>query len=122
METFLVRLVLMILVLLVVVPAATGNGVTVRQGGFFRGLLALVVVSLLNSGLWMLVGVGTLGAALLANVLLFGLVGLCINGAAFWLTSALLPEVLQVRSFGSACWASLIMTVASMLINHWVIL
>lgn len=122
METFIVRLVLMVLVLLVVVPAATGEGVSVRKAGFFRALLSLLVVGVLNIGLWMLVGLSTLGVALLANVLLFGLLGLLINGAAFCLASALMPNVLQVRSFSSACFASLIMTVASMLINQLVVL
>lgn len=118
LETFLVRLVLMVLVLLVVVPAATADGVSVRKAGFFRAVLSLFVVGLLNTGLWMLIGLSTLGVAVLANILLFGLVGLLINGAAFYLASALMPGVLQVRSFGSACWASLIMTVASMLIGQ----
>lgn len=122
LSTFLVHLVLMILVLLVVVPAATGNGVRVRNGGFFNALLTMFLVALLNTGLWFVVGVSTLGLALVANVLLLGLVSLVINGAAFSLASALAPEVLEVRSFGSACWASLIMTVASMMINHFIIL
>lgn len=118
METLLVRLVLMVLVLLVIVPAATDGGVRVRNAGFFRALFTLLLVGLLNTGLWMLVGLSTLGVAILANVLLFGLIGLLINGTAFVLASEILPEVLYVRSFGSACWASLIMTVASMVINH----
>ena len=122
LETFLIRLVLMILVLLVVVPAATGNGVKVREGGFFAGLWTLITVALLNAGLWTLIGMFTLGTALVANVLLFGLVGLLINGAAFSLASKLMPGTLEVRSFGSACWASLIMTVSSMLIHHFVVL
>ena len=118
LETFLVRLVLMVLVLLVVVPAATADGVAVRKAGFFRAVLSLFVVGLFNTGLWMLIGVSTLGVAVLANILLFGLVGLLINGASFYLASSLMPNVLQVRSFGSACWASLIMTVASMFIGQ----
>jgi uncharacterized membrane protein YvlD (DUF360 family) len=122
LSTFIVRLVLMALVLLVVVPGATGNGVRVRNSGFFNAVLTLFLVALLNTGLWFLVGVSTLGLALVANVLLLGLVGLVINGAAFSLASALAPDVLEVRSFGSACWASLIMTVASMLIHHFVVL
>ncbi len=120
METLLVRLVLMVLVLLVVVPAGTGGGVQVRNAGFFRALFVMLLVGLLNTGLWMLIGVSTLGVALLANVLLFGLVGLLINGAAFSLASEIFPEVLYVCSFGSACWASLIMTVASMVIHNQV--
>lgn len=122
LTTLLVRLVLMILVLLVVVPAATSNGVAVRNGGFFRGLWTLLVVGLLNTGLWILLGLSTFGAAILANILLLGLVGLAVNGAAFYIASALMPEVLEVRSFGSACFASLIMTVASLFINQIVIL
>lgn len=119
--TLFVRLVLMILVLLVLVPAATSNGVSVRNGGFFRGLWTLLVVGLLNTGLWMLLGLSTLGAAILADILLLGLVGLLVNGTAFYVASALMPGVLQVRSFGSACFAALIMTVASLLVNQIVL-
>ncbi len=118
LTTILLRLVLTILVLLVVVPPATGEGVAVRNGGFFRALLTLLVVGFLNTGLWVLVGLSTLGTALLANLLLFGMVGLLINGSAFCLAGWLMPGVLQVRSFGSACFASLIMTVAGLLINQ----
>ena len=121
LTAFVIRLVLMILVLLVVVPAATNYGVAVRQGGFFRGFLTLLIVSLLNSVLWIGLSVTTLGAALLANVLLFGLVGLLVNGASFYIAAGIMPDVLQVRNFGSACWAALIMTVASGLINTLVL-
>lgn len=122
LSTFLVRLVLMVLVLLVVVPAATGNAIRVRNSGFFNAIFTLLLVALLNTGLWFLLGISTLGLAVVANVLLLGLVSLVINGAAFSLASAMAPDVLEVRSFGSACWASLIMTVASMLIQHFVVI
>lgn len=122
LATLLAQLVITIVVLLVVVPAATDNGVKVLNGGFFSALWTLLVVGLLNTGLWAFVGVSTLGVAVLANILLFGLIGLAINGTAFWLASVLMPNTLQVRSFGSACFASLIMTVTSILVHHLVIL
>ena len=49
MLEFILRAVLMVLALLVVVPALTGGKVAVRKGGFFRGLLALIVIGLTNS-------------------------------------------------------------------------
>lgn len=117
-STLIIQLVLTLIVLLVVVPKATDNGVAVREGGFFRGLLTLVGVSILNRVLWMGFALFTLGGAVIANLLLFGLIGLGIHALAFKVFSWLFPDVLQVRSFGSACWASLIMMVAGYLISH----
>lgn len=119
--TFVIRLILMVLTLLVVVPAATGGAVAVRRGGFFRGFFSLIVIGLLNCCLWLGFGLFTLGGAVVANVLLFGLVGLCINALAFKLAAWLMPDVLQVRSFGSAFFASVILTLAAFLLNHFVI-
>lgn len=118
LPTFLVRLVLLLLALLVIVPAATSGGVAVRRGGFFRGILTLFVVGLLDLILWSGFALLTLGGAVIANVLLCGLIGIVVNASAFWVASKLMPDTLQVRSFGSACWAATIMTVASFLINH----
>lgn len=118
LTTFLLRVVLLVLTLLVVVPAATGNGVAVRRGGFFRGFMSLLVIGLLNLVLWAGFTLLTLGTAVLLNVLLCGLVGIVVHACAFWLTSRVMPDVLYVRGFGSACWASVIMTVVGFLINH----
>lgn len=116
--TFLLRVVLLVLALLVVVPAATNGGVAVRRGGFFRGFLSILVIGLLNLVLWAGFTLITVGTALILNVLLCGLVGILVQACAFWLASRLMPDVLHVRGFGTACWASVIMTVAGFLINH----
>lgn len=118
LTTFLLRVVLLVLTLLVVVPAATDNGVAVRRGGFFRGFLSLLVIGLLNLGLWAGFTLLTLGTAVIVNVLLCGLVGVFVQATAFCLASRMMPDVLHVRNFGTACWASVIMTVAAFLINH----
>lgn len=120
MLDFIIRIVLMVLTLLVVVPAATGNRVAVRQGGFLRGLLSLLVVGLLNSALWFVFALVTVGSALVLNALLFGLVGVLINALAFVLAGRLMPSTLYVQGYGSAVWASVIMTVASFLIHMYV--
>ncbi len=116
--TFVVRLVLLLLALLVVVPAATSGGVAVRRGGFFRGVLSLFVVGLLDLVLWSGFALFTLGGAVIANILLCGLIGIFVNACAFWVAGRLMPDTLQVRNFGSACWAATIMTVVTFLINH----
>ena len=120
MIPFLIRIALMVLVLLIVVPAVTGNKVAVRQGGFFRGLLSLFVIGLFNSALWFVFALATVGGALVFNVLTFGLIAVVVNALAFVVTSKLMPETLHVESFGSAFWASLWMTVASCLIHMFV--
>jgi len=117
---FILRIALMVLTLLIVVPAVTGNKVAVRQGGFFRGLLSLFVVGLLNSALWFVFALFTAGGAVIANVLLFGLVGILINALAFLSAGKLMPDTLRVEGFGSAAWASVVMTVASYLIHMFV--
>lgn len=114
---FIIRIVLMVLALLVVVPAATGGAVAVRKGGLIRGLLVLFVQALVNSALWYLFAILTAGGVIFANILLFGLVGLLINGLAFSVTGKLMPRHLHVESYGSAVWAALIMTVMSYLIH-----
>lgn len=121
MLTYAVQVILMILTLLVVVPAATGGDVAIRHGGFFRGLIALFGISIINSLLWFVFSVLSLGTVILANILFFGLIGIMINALAFSLCAQLLPETLRVRSFGSACWASVIMMVFSYFITKIVI-
>lgn len=120
MLELLIRIALMVLTLLIVVPAVTGGNVAVRQGGFFRGLLALLVIGLCNSALWFVFALLSVGGVIVANVLLFGLVGVLINALAFVGTSKLMPSTLYVKGFGSAFWASLVMTAASFLIHMYV--
>lgn len=114
---FFLRIFLMVLALLIVVPAATGGAVAVRRGGLLWGLVALTVQALVNSALWYLFAVLTAGGVIVANFVLFGLVGLLINGLAFVLAGKLMPRHLHVESFGSAVWASLVMTVMSYAIH-----
>ncbi len=119
MLEFLIRLALMVLTLLVVVPAVTGGGVAVRRGGFFRGLLSVIVIGLVNMCLWFGITLLTLGTVLPLQILTFGFVGLLINALAFRATAAVMPEVLYVKSFGTAFGASLVMTIATWAINHF---
>lgn len=118
--TFLLKIALLVLTLLVVVPAFTGGAVAVRRGGFFRGLVSLFVVGLMNFILWLVFALATAGVALVGNFLTFGLVGVLINALAFLATARSMPEVLYVKDYGSAFWAALIMTVASGLIHMFV--
>ncbi len=117
MIDFLIRITLMVLALLIVVPACTGGRVAVRRGGFLRGLLALIVLGLINSALWYVFALVTIGGAILLNWLTFGLVGLASNALGFLLAGKLMPEVLRVDGFWPAAGASLVMTVASCLIH-----
>jgi uncharacterized membrane protein YvlD (DUF360 family) len=114
---FVVRIVLMVLALLIVVPAATGGAVAIRRGGLGWGLIVLVVQALVNSALWYLFAVLTAGGIIVANFVLFGLVGLLVNGLAFLLAGKLMPRHLHVESYGSAVWAALVMTVMSYAIH-----
>ncbi len=116
---FLISLALQVLILLVVVPAFTGGGVMVRQGGFFRGLLVLVCIGLTNSILWFALTLLTVGMTLVLQFLTFGLVGLLINALAIKCTSAALKDVLYVRGFGSAFAAALIMVLGNCAIRYF---
>lgn len=116
---FLLSIVLQVLVLLIVVPACTGQGVAVRQGGFLRGLLALICIGLTNMALWFVLAIVTVGMAVVAQFLTFGLVGLLVNALAIKATGSMLKDVLYVRSFGSAFYAALVMVVANCLIRYF---
>lgn len=120
MLNLLIRIVLMVLTLLIVVPAVTGNQVAIRQGGFFRGLLALLVIGLFNSALWFVFALVTAGGALVLNAITFGAVGILINALAFLATGRLMPETLRVEGYGPAIWASIVMTAASFVIHMFV--
>jgi len=117
LANFIIRILLMVLSLLVVVPLATGGSVAVRRGGLIRGLFVLFVQALVNSALWYLFAILTAGGVIFANILLFGLVGLLINGLAFVVVGKLMPRHLYVESYGSAVWAGLVMTVMSYVIH-----
>ncbi len=115
--TYLLKLVLTLVLLLVVVPAFTGGAVRVRRGGLFRGILTLLVVGFLNFCLWAGFAIFTAGGAVVLNYLTFGLVGIAINALALVLTSGVMPDVLHVERYSSAFWAALVMTIGSCLIN-----
>lgn len=114
---FLITILLQVLVLLFVVPPVTSNGVAVRQGSVFRGILALLCIGLLNMALWFVLTIFTAGLAVVASWLTFGLVGLLVNALAIRVTAGLLGDVLYVRSFGSAFLAAIVMVVTNFLIN-----
>lgn len=114
---FLVTVILQVLVLLLVVPPATTGGVAVRQGSFFRGILALLCIGLANIALWSVLTIATAGLAVVASWLTFGLVGVLVNALAFRVTGGLFSDVLYVRSFGSAFVAAAVMVVSNFLIN-----
>ncbi len=116
---FLISIALQVLVLLIVVPAVTSNGVAVREGGFFRGLLALICIGLTNMILWFGLTILTVGMTVVLQFLTFGLVGLLINALAFKVTAATLKDVLYVRSFGSAFGAALVMVIANCAIRYF---
>lgn len=116
---FLISIALQVLVLLIVVPAVTSNGVAVRQGGFVRGLMALICIGLTNMALWFILTIATVGLTVVFQFLTFGLVGLLINALAFKATAAMLNDVLYVRSFGSALGAALVMVLANCAIHHF---
>ncbi|HMP50357.1 MAG TPA: phage holin family protein [Candidatus Melainabacteria bacterium] len=116
MLEFLIALVLKVVVLLVVVPAVTSGNVAVRQGGFFRGLLILLSIGLLNLALWPLLSIFTLGTILVAQMAIFGLVGLVVNALAFRIAGGM-SDAFYVKNFGSALGAALTMSVANIVIQ-----
>jgi uncharacterized membrane protein YvlD (DUF360 family) len=119
MLEFILEVVLLVLAMLVAVPALTGGNMRVH-GGFFSGLLVLVIAAIVNVGLWFGLTLLTVGGTIVGNWLTFGLVGLLINGLAFYFTGRLMPSTLYVRSYGSAFFAGLIMTLASWAIHTFI--
>ena len=117
----LITLFLQVLVLLVIVPACTSGGVAVREGGLFRGFLAILCIALLNFVLWVALTFITVGFTLVAQVATFGLAGLVINALAIKATAGMMPDVLYVRSFGSAFIAALVMVVCNYLLHAYLI-
>jgi len=116
---FLISIALQVLALLIVVPAVTGQGVAVRKGGFFRGLLVLFCIGLTNLILWFVLTLFTVGMTLVLQYLTFGLVGLLINALAIKMTSNALDDVLYVRNFGSAFLAAVVMVLTNCAIRFF---
>jgi uncharacterized membrane protein YvlD (DUF360 family) len=116
MLNFIVETILMLFVMLYAVPALTGGGVAVPAGGFLRALGALVVIGLLNTGLWTIITAFSIGGAILADYLTFGLVGLLVNALALLITARVAPSVLYVRSYWSAIGGAVVTTLASYLV------
>ena len=116
---FLISIALQVLALLVVVPAVTGNGVAVRRGGFFRGLLVLFCIGLTNMILWFGLTLLTVGTTLLAQWLTFGLVGLLINALAIKVVGSVLNDAFYVRSYGSAFLAAIVMVLTNCAIRYF---
>ncbi len=109
---------LQVLVLLVVVPACTGGNVAIRHGGFFRGLLVLICISLTNIILSFGLIILTVGMTVVLQWLTFGLLGLLINALAIRITAGVLKDVLYVRNFWSALGAALVIVLANAAIHR----
>lgn len=116
MIEFLIALALKVVVLLVVVPAVTSGNVAVRNGGFFRGLLILLSIGIINLALWPALAIVTFGMVLVVQMVTFGLVGIVVNAIAFRIAGAM-SESFHVKNFGSALGAALTMSVANILIQ-----
>lgn len=108
----LLTLVLQVLVLLIIVPAVTGGNVAIRQGGFFRGLLILVCIGIVNWMLWPILTIFTLGMVLVFQAITYGLVGIVINALAFRIAGGMSTSF-HVKSFGSALVAAITMAIAN---------
>jgi uncharacterized membrane protein YvlD (DUF360 family) len=115
---FVIKIILLVLTLLVIVPAATNGNVAIRHGGLVRGLFVLFVIACLNNILWLLIIFATAGGIIPANWFTFGWLAILVNALAFKAVSKIAPNTLNVSSFGSAIFAALIMTIASLLINR----
>ncbi|MFA6211463.1 MAG: hypothetical protein WC714_18650 [Candidatus Obscuribacterales bacterium] len=113
----LIHVVLLVVALLWLVPKVTDGGVAVRQGSFFRGILALVAIALVNHIGWhllALLGIATVVPS--ATMVVAGLVAGLVQAVAILIVGKIMPGVLFVRSFGTALGASLTMTVVGWLV------
>ncbi len=126
--TSLITLAALVATLMYLVPPFTNNGVVVNHDNAARATLAYAGISLVNTGLWFalavvvtaILGVST-GAGALASVgILIGIaltfVPFVVNAAAIFLFGKAFPNLLYVRSFGSALWASLLLGVVTNLV------
>lgn len=113
----LIHVALLLVALLWLVPRVTDNGVAVRQGSFFRGILALIAIALVNHIAWHLLALfGLASAQPTVALITVGLIGWFLQSLAIAVVGKILPGVLQVRSFGAAMGASLTLTVVGWLI------
>jgi hypothetical protein len=113
----LLHVALLLVALLWLVPRVTDNGVAVRQGSFFRGILALIAIALVNHIAWHLLALfGIASAQPTVALITVGVVGWFLQSLAIAFVGKIMPGVLQVRSFGAAMGASLTLTVVGWLI------
>lgn len=115
---FLLQVLLMSLVLILIVPRLTGQGVAIREGGILRGVLVMILIAVSNYIIWVLASIATLGSILLVNVLTFGLVGVLVTAVSLCVAERLMPDTLQVTSFSAALWAGLILNIAGFITNN----
>lgn len=126
LAAFLLKILIPSLVLILLVPRLTRQGVAIREGNIMGGILVMLFVALSNCVVWSSAAFLTLGSILLVNILTFGLVGVLITAASLCLAERAMPDTLQVTSFSAALWAGLILNVAGFLANqavgfvlHW---
>ena len=98
---------------IVFAPIVSGNGVYVRHERWIHGFLAVLAIGIVNAGLWYLLSFATLGLVLAAQVVTFGIVGWFVNGWAVYLFGRAFPRVLYVRSYWSAFWAAMVLSIAA---------
>lgn len=118
MLNYILTIFLQVVVLLVIVPNLTSGGVAVRKGGLLRGLVTVFIIGLTNLGLWIGLTMLTFGAVLAVQVLTLGLAGIVVNALAIRVAGGILPDVLYVRSFGSALSAAVVITICNFLIAN----
>jgi len=112
-----IHVLLMLAAMLYLVPAATNSGVAIRQNSVLRGVLALVVIALMNKIFWHLLGVLGVGLSVPTVLVTAGIVGWLLNSLAIFTTGRLMPGVLYVRDFTMAMGASLILTLVGWAIS-----
>ncbi|MBS1994544.1 MAG: phage holin family protein [Cyanobacteria bacterium SZAS LIN-3] len=117
MLTFLIQVLLLLAALLYLVPAVTDSGVAIRQNSAFRGVLALVVIALINKIFWHVLAIAGVGASIPVALFTAGVVGWLANSLAIFTTGRLMPGVLYVRSFTAAMGASLVLMIAGWVIS-----
>lgn len=116
---FVLSTLVQVLILLFVVPSCTGGGVKIKGHQFLQGLLAVCLICLLNSALWIIISVMTVGMALIFQWLTFGVVGLLINALAIKLTGRVMGDAFQVRSYAAALGAAVILVLSNLAIQHF---
>ena len=112
-----IHVLLMLAAMLYLVPAVTNSGVAIRQNSALRGILALVVIALINKIFWHLLAVLGIGLTVPSVLITAGIVGWLCNSLAIFTTGRLMPGVLYVRDFRMAMGASLILTLVGWAIS-----